>query len=287
MVAIDKENFNNKLFSNIKNLVLEYNLIEEGDLIAVALSGGKDSVLTLHVLSALQKDSDFPFFDMVAISVDEGIKHYRDHGIEAARKNTGLLGVELVEKSFKEEMDYNLDDIVGYFKSGCIACGVFRRNILNRTAYEMGVDKIATGHNMDDEIQSYLMTFSRADILKFSKFGPISGKIHPKLVPRIKPLWLTAEKDVGMWAVINEMDIHLDECPYSSVSLRSKTKNFLNQVESKNPGIKRNIMNSFKEIFDIDPTNAIPGDCKRCGEPSSSDLCMACKIKDFIEENKD
>ncbi|MDR2544324.1 MAG: TIGR00269 family protein [Methanobrevibacter sp.] len=286
MSIVDKKTFNEEIFSNIRKLIIDYKLIGERNLIAVALSGGKDSVLTLYALSQLKDDEDFIDFDLVAILVNEGIKNYRNYGIESAKKITKKLGVEYIEKSFKGEFGYTLDDIHSYFKSACIPCGVFRRNILNKTAHDIGADKIATGHNMDDEIQSYLMTFSRADILKFSKFGPISDKIHPKLVPRIKPLWEISEKNVGMWAIINEIDIHLGECPYSNFSLRGKTKTFLNNVESAHPGVKKDIMASFKEIFDVEPTNATPKDCNRCGEPSSSNICMSCKIKDFIEENK-
>ncbi|MDR3223550.1 MAG: TIGR00269 family protein, partial [Methanobrevibacter sp.] len=75
--------------------------------------------------------------------------------------------------------------------------------------------------------------------------------------------------------------------PYSNLSLRGRTKIFLNQIESNNPGTKKKIMDSFKEMFDINPTNATPKDCNRCGEPSSSDICMSCKIKDFIKKSRE
>ena len=93
------------------------------------------------------------------------------------------------------------------------------------------------------------MSFARGDTIKFSKFGPQLDAIHPKLVPRIKPLWNTPEKEVGIWAVINEIDIHLEECPYSHLSLRAKIKEFLNVNEDAYPGIKKNIMSSFKQIL--------------------------------------
>ncbi|KZX17693.1 tRNA 2-thiocytidine biosynthesis protein TtcA [Methanobrevibacter cuticularis] len=282
MAILDKNKFNEKLFSRIEKLVNTYNLIEEGDLIAIALSGGKDSVLTLHALSKLQDNPDFHDFDIIAISVDEGITGYRQHGIDSAIFNAKNLGIELIKKSFSEEVDFTLDDVYSEFKSACIPCGVFRRTILNKTAYEIGADKIATGHNLDDEIQSFLMSFARADTLKFSKFGPKLDRIHPKLVPRIKPLWNTSEKDVGTWAVMNDINIHLDECPYSNLSLRAKTKNFLNQTESKNSGVKLNIMESFKEIFDIEVSKPVLNECERCGEPSSAIVCKACEIKDII-----
>jgi uncharacterized protein (TIGR00269 family) len=286
MAVINKKKFNTELFLNIKGVINEYKLIEDKDIIAIALSGGKDSVLTLKALSDFKNDSKFIDFDIIAISVDEGIKNYRMNGIKLAKKITKELDVELILKSFKKEIGYEIDEIHQYFKSACIPCGVFRRNILNKTAYEIGANKIATGHNMDDEIQSYLMTFTRADIVKFSKFKPLSDKIHPKLVPRIKPLWKTSEKKVGTWAVINEIPIHFDECPYSHLSLRGKTKAFLNQKESKYPNTKINIMNSFIKMFDIKPATAKVGDCEICGEPSSSNICMTCKTKDFIEESK-
>lgn len=281
MVAIDKDEFNQKIFTRINNLISDYNLIEEGELIALALSGGKDSVLTLHALKKYQEILDF---DLVAISVDEGIEGYRSHGVNSAINNARQLGVKLIQKSFKDEEGFALDDIYENFKSACIPCGVFRRNILNKTAYEIGATKIATGHNLDDEIQSFLMSFARGDTIKFSKFGPELDVIHPKLIPRIKPLWNTPEKDVGMWAVLNDIDIHLEECPYSKLSLRAKIKGFLNNAENQNPGVKNNIMKSFQKILTFDnDINTHLNECKICGEPTSSLICKSCEIKKEIK----
>lgn len=281
MVAIDKDEFNQKIFTRINNLISDYNLIKEGELIALALSGGKDSVLTLHALKKYQEILDF---DLVAISVDEGIEGYRSHGVNSAINNARQLGVKLIQKSFKDEEGFALDDIYENFKSACIPCGVFRRNILNKTAYEIGASKIATGHNLDDEIQSFLMSFARGDTIKFSKFGPELDVIHPKLVPRIKPLWNTLEKDVGLWAVLNDIDIHLEECPYSKLSLRAKIKGFLNNAENQNPGVKNNIMKSFQKILTFDnDINTHLNECKICGEPTSSLICKSCEIKKEIK----
>ena len=280
MSVISKKDFNEKIFSNIENLIERNNLIESGEYVALALSGGKDSLLTLHALTKYQEKLDF---DLIAISVDEGIDGYRNHGIISARNNAKKLGVPLIEKSFKDMYDFNLDDIFFNFKSACIPCGVFRRNILNKTAYEEGVDKIATGHNLDDEIQSFLMSFARGDVLKFSKFGPKLDIIHPKLIPRIKPLWNTLEIDVGKWAILNDIDVHLEECPYSNLSLRSKIKEFLNVNEDKHPGLKKNIMNSFNKILTFDsqiPTQL--NNCEVCGEPTSSNVCKSCEMIDLM-----
>ena len=81
MVKLNKEEFNEHIFERINNLISDYELIKEGELIAVALSGGKDSVFNLHVIKNYHQFLDF---DLVAISVDEGIEDYRQHGIDSA-----------------------------------------------------------------------------------------------------------------------------------------------------------------------------------------------------------
>jgi len=280
MVKLNKEEFNNHIFTRINNLIKNYELIKEDELIAIALSGGKDSVLTLHALKNYQNYLDF---ELVAISVDEGIKGYRQHGIDSAVQNAKDLNIKLVQKSFKEEEGFALDDIYTDFKSACIPCGVFRRNILNKTAHELGAVKMATGHNLDDEIQSFLMSFARGDTIKFSKFGPELDMIHPKLIPRIKPLWNTPEKEVGMWAILNDINIHLDECPYSHLSLRAKIKEFLNTHEDQYPGIKNNVMESFKKMLTFENTISTKlNECEKCGVPTSANICKACELKELI-----
>ena len=275
MKTLDPERFTAYIENTARSVIMDYELIEPGELVVVGLSGGKDSILTLHLLSKFMKDFDFK---LKAVSIDEGISGYRAHGVEAARKAAHDMDVELVESSFREEFGFALDDVVDRYKSGCIPCGVFRRYLLNKTAFQMGADKLATGHNLDDEIQSFLMSFARADFRRFTKFGPKLDRIHPKMVPRIKPLWKIPERDVGIWAVMNEVDVHFAECPYAHSSLRAKMKNYLNNLESKRPGTKLSILQSFEKTFKFHKKQIEMGECIRCGEPSSLNICKACEM---------
>ena len=242
MKPVDRSEFNQYIMKTARDVIQDYNLIEPNDRIAVGLSGGKDSVLTLHLLVELMEEFDF---ELIAVSIDEGVSGYRGEGIIAARTNAAKLGIELVEGSFKKEYGFTLDQVSKLYQSACIPCGVFRRQLLNKISSELGVDKLATGHNLDDEIQSFLMSFAKADFRRFSKFGPKLDRIHPNLVPRIKPLWKLPEKDVGIWAVMNNIDVHFAECPYSHTSLRSKVKNYLNEMEGSRKGTKLSILESF------------------------------------------
>lgn len=281
MKDLDPESFNRHMEERARNVIKDYNLIEPGEKVVIGLSGGKDSVLTCHLLSKFRKDFDF---ELAAVSIDEGISGYRSKGIDTARKNVADLDIELVEVSFKDEFGFRLDAISQFYKSSCIPCGIFRRYLLNKTAYRLGADKLATGHNMDDEIQSFLMSFARADLRKFTKFGPKLGRIHQKMVPRIKPLWEIPEKDVGVWAVLNNVDVHFAECPYSYKSLRAKMRDQLNRFEGKRPGTKLAIFESFKKTFNFDKIGKIEiGECEMCGEPSSLKICKACKMIDDIK----
>ncbi len=104
MKPLDPENFNQELEKKVKKVIKEYGLIDEGDKVAVALSGGKDSVLTLHVLDKIQRESDFDF-ELLAIAIDEGIEGYREDGLESARNNAHQLGVDYHEVSLKKSLE--------------------------------------------------------------------------------------------------------------------------------------------------------------------------------------
>lgn len=286
MRSLNKETFNQGLLNRIEKVITDYSLIDPDEKVAVALSGGKDSVLTLHALYNFREIFNF---ELVAIAIDEGISGYRADGLQIARQHTSELGIELIEKSLKTEMDITLDQATNFYQTACIPCGVFRRYLLNRTANDLEVDKLATGHNLDDEIQSFLMSFARADTRRFAKFGPKLDRIHPRMIPRIKPLWKIQEKEVGHWVVVNELEVHMAECPYAHASFRSYLKNYLNQLEEKHPGTKMNILKSFQKSFQFRklPQMEIElQECQRCREPSSSVLCKACEIREEIESNR-
>ncbi|MCE5215251.1 MAG: TIGR00269 family protein [Methanobacterium sp.] len=280
MEPLSRDGFNQNLKIRVRRVIEDYELLKEGEKIAIALSGGKDSVLTLHLLNEFKEEFKL---HLVAIAIDEGISGYREKGLKIAREITDKLGIELVEKSFDVEINRKLDQINHLYKSSCVPCGVFRRYILNKTAYQLKADKLATGHNLDDEIQSFLMSFAKADFRRFPKFGPKLQQIHPKLIPRIKPLWNIPEKDVGTWAVLNDIPVHFGDCPYAQHSLRSKIKNYLNKMEEDHPGTKISILKSFKESFKSKENVVKLVECDICGEPSSLNVCKACQMLEEIK----
>lgn len=280
-MKIEKDSFNRYVENNVFETIRKYDLICPGEKIMIGVSGGKDSILTLHMLNRYRKEHDNSF-EIMAVCIDEGIKGYRNEGIQTAKANCRKLNIPLTVYSFKKQWNYDLDDISDVYKSTCMPCGVYRRYLLNKISSDNDCDKIATGHNMDDEIQSFLMTFARNDQNKFPKFGPKLDRIHERMVPRIKPLWRLPEKDVGTWCVVNDIPIHNQECPYSVTSLRSEVKLLLNKIEEKEKGTKARIFESFEKTFKIKQDRVVLDTCDLCGQPTARSPCKACEITEEI-----
>ena len=188
-------------------------LIEKGDKVAVALSGGKDSVMVLNIINLLYERN---IIDLVAITIDEGIEGYRKHGVELAIKNAERLGIKHRIASIKDYFGKTLDEIMhdeSRQHGACTYCGVFRRWIINRVAREEGATKIATGHNLDDETEAILMNYLEGNIDNLTRIGAKSEPKNDKFTVKIKPLREIPEKEVALYVIACELDVHFDECP--------------------------------------------------------------------------
>src|SRR4029453_15410824 len=187
----------------------EYKLIKKGDRIAVGLSGGKDSCVLLHSLSELKKDLPF---EIVAVTIDEGIKGYREKTLAVARRECEKAGVEHVVFSYAGDVGKTMDEIASEHPGDipCSHCGVLRRYLLNRGAREVGENKLATGHNLDDIAQTVFMNLMRAEPSRMARFNDPIIK-SDRFVSRIRPLMKTPEKEVAIYAIMKGMEIEARE----------------------------------------------------------------------------
>ncbi len=257
-------------------------MIERNERIAIAMSGGKDSVVLTHVLSELYgKRKDI---ELVAISIDEGIEQYRSPTLEIAREVCKNLGIEHHVIHFEKEIGLVLDEIVKRGeKKPCTYCGVFRKYLLNRKARELSATKLATGHNLDDEAQTILLNFLQSDIERLARLIP--SKIQKGLVVRIKPLREIYEREVVAYAVLNNLPVSFEECPYSQTPVRAAIRDFLYEFEKKYPGRKFSVLRSFEAILpclrERYPQIKL-NECKICGEPTPKEICQACELKNEL-----
>lgn len=252
--------------------------------IGVALSGGKDSTVALYLINDIfYKRTGSEIF---AITIDEGIKGYRPESIKIASNNCKKLKIKHFIISFKETIGLTLDDIAAKEKelAECSYCGVFRRLCLNKKARELGVNKLVTGHNLDDMSQSILMNFVNCDMQKLSRLGP-HLKIQPGLIPRMLPIRTIPEKEVALYAILKNIKYHDGECPYAVNALRGDFKEVIDNLEYKHPGTRHSILNSYDVIKNMLITKYPPAElnkCEKCGEPTSQNICKACILKNRI-----
>ena len=266
----------------VKKEMRQQSMVERGNKIAVALSGGKDSSALLYMLMKIfQNRSDLEF---VAVAVDEGIHGYRSLTLSTAEKVAKELGVDFFCFSFEQEFGFTLDDIVSrnFEQAPCTFCGILRRRIVDRTAKELGVTKVATAHNLDDEVQTILINYIRGDI---ERLGRLHGR-REEFVPRIKPLRAVPEKEVAIYAFLAGIPLPTVYCPYASRSFRFTVKKMLNEFERKHPGTKYSVMRGYERLSAFLP-KAEPErklvQCERCGEASASRICKVCEIREMMK----
>ncbi|AKB18634.1 n-type ATP pyrophosphatase superfamily [Methanosarcina sp. WWM596] len=274
-----KRHFIEDVERKIKLTIRKEYSIRKNDVIAVALSGGKDSSVALYIIHKILGER--PDIQIVAISVDEGIHGYRPQSLELAKQLTETLGVRHIIKSFKDEHGVTMDElaVMDREKGTCSYCGVLRNSILNRTALEIGATKLVTGHNLDDEAQTILLNHFRGDMERMVRLSP-SAAIEG-LVMRAKPLRNIPEKEVALYALINSLPVDFSECPYAGEALRGEIRELLNSFETKHPGTKYSLLRGFDKLVGALAKELPPAKidkCRICGDTCTEDLCQACKL---------
>lgn len=274
-----KKHFVEDVERKIKLTIRQEYSIRKNDVLAVALSGGKDSSVVLYVMHKILGNR--PDIEIVAISVDEGIEGYRSNSLEAAKNLTGMLGVRHIIRSFMETHRVTMDELAASDreKGTCSYCGVLRNNILNRAALDIGATKLVTGHNLDDEAQTILLNHLRGDVdrmVRFSQPAAVEG-----LVLRAKPLRNIPEKEVALYALVNSLPVDFSECPYAGEALRGEVREMLNNFEIKHPGTKYSLLRGLDKLAgalakELPPTKIEK--CRVCGETCTEDVCQACKL---------
>jgi uncharacterized protein (TIGR00269 family) len=264
--------------------ISRYGMFRFDDRVAVAVSGGKDSTSLLRVLAGLERS--FPRAELVGVSVDEGIGGYRDEALVIAHDNCRKLGVEHVVVGFGELFDVGLDDLVARLRdkgqgssSVCAFCGVLRRRALNLVARRVGADKLATGHTLDDEVETVLLNVFRGDVCRLAKEKPVCDVVDVRLVPRVKPFCLVPEREVALYAFVKGIRFQSIACPYAAGAFRNDVRAMLNAVEEKHTGVKFAVSSSFERLRPyLDGLTHSEGlrECRVCGELTTGDVCRVC-----------
>ncbi len=224
----------------MRKAIEEYKMIEEGDKIAICLSGGKDSITMLHAFKALQRF--YPKkFEIIAVSVDPGFEFFDTNFLQNICDN---LEIPLfIEKSNAKEIVFDIRKE----KNPCSLCANLRRGVINSIAIKEGCNKIALGHNQDDVLETFLLNLLYTG--NIGTFSPMSYMDRTKIT-LIRPLIYTPEKDTRRFIRKNNLTVMEKVCPMDGTSKREDMKQLIFTLTKSIPMIRANLFGAIQRNLD-------------------------------------
>jgi uncharacterized protein (TIGR00269 family) len=272
------ECFSNSILRKTAKTISRYNMIQNGELVCVAVSGGKDSLALLHILSKMSKNHNFRIH---AVTIDEGIEGYRQEALQIVKDFCGKLGVGHTVYSYKELFDLTLDESLMLRNdeklSSCSICGTFRRRAMDHAAKQIGADVIATGHNLDDVLQTFVINTLSGDTNKIGWMDPDTSE---NSLRKIKPFCEIYESEIVFYAFTNSLPFQTEPCPHMNEGIRNEIREFLNRLESSHSGIKNGMYRSVLRISQTmrDSNYKEKSTCSNCGAECTGKVCSVCKM---------
>lgn len=291
--SICKQCFFQTFEREIHETIVECNLFDRGDHVAIGASGGKDSTVLAYIMKLLNDRHDYGL-DLVLLSIDEGISGYRDDSLKTVERNKVQYGIPLKVLSYEDLYGWTMDKIVRKvgLKNNCTICGVFRRQALDRGATLLGCNKLVTGHNADDVAETVLMNLLRGDVSRIERSMDITTgananneNMNEFTMPRAKPFKYIYEKEIVLYAHFKKLEYFCTECIYAPNSYRGHAREFLKDIESIRPSSIIDIIKSGDSLqLDTKTKDKLPDQrkCIRCNYISSQEYCKACKILDDL-----
>lgn len=243
--SINKK-YRKKIWIPFITAVKQYQLIQEGDKIAVCISGGKDSMLMAKLLQQLQRHSDFPF-ELIYLVMDPGYNEINRKKIES---NAKLLNIPI------NVFETNIFNVANKTeKSPCYLCAKMRRGYLYSQAKKLGCNKIALGHHFSDVIETTLI-----GMFYGSQLQAMLPKLHStnfEGMELIRPMYCIHEDDIIAWVRYNKLEFIQCACRFTeksaeynneNISKRKEIKELIRTLKHSNPNIEKSIFNSIHSV---------------------------------------
>ena len=295
-LALCEAHFVEWMRANTQRFIEKYRMFGPEDRVLVAVSGGKDSLALWDILLALGYRADGLY---LGLGIDGSIG-YSDESHQRA---------ERFARDFWPDATLHVLDIKGTYGEAipevnrrthrgrgkpCSVCGLIKRHEMNRIAYELGYNVLATGHNLDDEVAVLWSNTLHWQIGYLARQAPVLPADRPGFARKVKPLCRFYEREMAAYALVRGIDYIYDECPFAKGATNLYYKELLNQLEKDQPGAKLDFYLSFlraKEqgAFTESPDTADLHPCERCGQPTSAPgLCAFCRLwVERVVENDD
>ena len=252
--------FINLFESEIHNTVTANSLFSSGERIAIGASGGKDSTVLASVLKTLNERFSYGL-DLLLLSIDEGIKGYRDDSLETVKRNAVQYNMPLEIVGYDELYGWTMDQVVSQIgkKGNCTYCGVFRRQALDRGAARLGIKHVVTGHNADDIAETVMMNLLRGDLPRLARATSIVTASAASDIKRSKPLKYAYEKEIVLYAHHKGLDYFTTECIYSPEAFRGSARTLIKSLERIRPSAILDVVRSGEDMARLVPEEVSGG----------------------------
>lgn len=229
-----------RVLSEVRKAVDDYHMIAEGDKIAVGISGGKDSLTLLYALSSLRRFYPHPF-DLVAVTVDLGFANLDLTEIkklcEKLEVPYTVVKTQIGQIVFEQRQENN----------PCALCAKMRKGALNEAMKQLGCNKIAYAHHMDDVVETMMLSLLYEG--RFHTFSPVTYLDDTGLTV-IRPLIYMKEADVVGFVRKYEVPVVKSPCPADGHTKREYVKQLLKQLNTENPGVKQRMFTAIQNGCD-------------------------------------
>lgn len=284
-----KKCFLRSIESKVAKTISKYSMIEYDDKVAVGVSGGKDSLSLLYILKMLFDQHPNNGNELVAITIDEGINGYRDESLQIVKDFCAQLRIESkilsYESLFGIDMDQAMVQRSSQKMSSCSMCGTFRRRAIDIAAETVEADIVATAHNMDDQLQTFMINLLAGDVERIGWIYPEPVQYTQAGMKKVKPFVEIYEYEIAFYALQRGIPFQSEDCPYMNESIRTDLREFFNRLERDHPGIKYNAYRSMTKISKVLRSSMPPSEtkkCSRCGRVSTGDICSVCKTLNIL-----
>lgn len=255
-----KECFITVFETEIHNTIIANSLFVPGERIAIGASGGKDSTVLASVLKTLNERYSYGL-DLVLLSIDEGIKGYRDDSLETVKRNAVQYEMPLEIVGYDKLYGWTMDQVVEQVgkKGNCTYCGVFRRQALDRGAAGLGIRHVVTGHNADDVAETVMMNLLRGDLPRLARATSIVTASPASDIKRSKPLKYAYEKEIVLYAHHKGLDYFTTECIYSPEAFRGSARTLIKSLERIRPSAILDVVRSGEDMARLVPDEVSSG----------------------------
>lgn len=275
----------------VERTIGELGMLEPGERVLVAVSGGKDSLALWDLLGELGYEAD-------GLYIGLGIGDYSDESAVYARDFARERSLHLIEVDLRLEHGFDVPTAAAVTRRvPCSACGLSKRHLFDQAALDGGYDALATGHNLDDEAAVLYGNVMRWQTDYLARQQPVlpAGRGFPR---KIKPLVRLSERETAAYCVVRGIDYQVEECPMAAGNKHLGYKEALNELERQSPGTKNAFYFGFLDRaahrFQATPGEVAvdlvtatgesgpTGTCEQCGAPAGSDLCAFCRLSQRV-----